>query len=167
MNNAETFWSYFNQKQFDLAQKAFDQIDAKEKQVVLAALFQQSQNLQKPHSVSVLFRKVHENKTFKDFYEAWLPPKTVCDKVIEGNVTYQQFFPAPIRVINAANLNDPKDIVSIGLHWITDEQLAHAMSDPKMAKDGAARGDKISEVADEKQTGIYRVLEDDNLGTPF
>ena len=167
MKEIDLFWDNFHQKKFAEAEQAFERMDAKAKQEIFAALFQQGQNHRKPHSVSVLFRKLHEDKKFDDFYQAWFPSETKCNKQTVGGETYQQFFSAPIRVIHAVNINDPKDIVSIGLHWITDEELEFAMRDPKVAKDGAERGDKISTVADKEQTGVYKVLKDDNLGTAF
>lgn len=167
MSEIEAFWEHFNKKQLSEAQSEFDQLDDQHKQKILAALFQQSQCQRTPHSVSVLFRNLHKGKSFDDFYEAWLPPKEKCDtKVVDGQ-TYHQFFGGPIRVINAVNLDDPDEIVSIGLHWITDEELEFAMNDPASVKSGAERREKIATVADKEKAGIFKVLKDDNLGTAF
>ena len=167
MGNNNAFWNAFHQKEFSDAQLQFDQMDDQSKQNIFSELFQKSQCHGKPHSVSVLFRRLHEDKQFDDFYKAWFPPKEKCDKQIVGGQTYHQFFGAPIRVINAVNMSDPSEIVSIGLHWITDEELEFALNDPKFAKDGAERGEQIATVAEKEQTGVYKVLKDDNLGTEF
>jgi hypothetical protein len=75
---------------------------------------------------------------------------------------YQNFFDGPIRVINAVNFEDHKEIVSIGLHWISDKELHDALNDPKVKKDGDERGDKIRHVAEKEKSGIYKVVKDDN-----
>ena len=167
MDKRKVFWDYFNQKEFDKAQSALDQMDDQDKQKILAQLFQQSQCQRIPHSVSVLYRNLHENKSFSDFYEEWFPPKEKCNKQLIDGELYHQFFTVPIRVLNAVNINDPNEIVSIGLHWMTDKELEHALNDSKTASDSAGRGEKIEKVAERAKTGIYKVLKDDNLGTAF
>jgi|GEM_PF-4414477 len=76
MKVMDLFWDNFHQKKFAEAEQVFEQMDSKARQEVFAALFQQGQNHRKPHSVSVLFRKLHEDKKFDDFYQAWFPPET-------------------------------------------------------------------------------------------
>ncbi len=163
----DAFWENFNNKAFVDAQQVFDQLDAEAKQQLFAELFQQAQCQRQPHSVSVLFRKLHDDKQFGDFYQAWLPPAEKCNKQEVDGQTYQQFFPMPIRVINAIDINDPKQVVSVGLHWMSDEDLEAALSDKQMQSDGAQRGDSIAEAAEKQQAGIYKVVADDNLGVAF
>lgn len=167
MSDTVLFWECFGKKDFVEAEQIFSQLSSKAKQEVFATLFQQSQNQAQPHSVSVLFRKLHEGKEFDDFYQAWYPPKHYCDEIVEGGETYQQFFTVPIRVINAVNVDNPDEVVSIGLHWMTDQDLEVAMSDAEFAKRGAERGEKIATVAQKEQTGVYKVMTDDNLGSAF
>lgn len=167
MSDQTTFWNHFEQKNFAQAEHAFESLSSDDKQAVFARLFQQSQTNQQPHSISVLFRKLNDGKLFEDFYQAWRPPKEKCNPQVEGDVLYENFFPMPIRVINAVNINDPSDIVSVGMHWMTDEQLTSALNNKQTQDDGAQRGDKISEVAEKTHTGIYKVIKDDNLGSPF
>ena len=166
MNN---FWLHFKSKSFQQAQHDFDQLCAEEKQAIFAQLFQMSEYANQPHSISVLFRELHEGKTFDDFHQAWFPPKDALDtQTIDGQV-YHQFFKAPIRVINAANINNPKEIVSVGLHWLNKEQANEfaTMLKGQPDENGKRRGNAISKVADKTRSDVFMVESDENLGTPF
>jgi len=165
--SSDTFWSAFNNKDFTAAEQAMDELDSEAKQAILAALFQHSQNHIQPGSVSVLFRQLDDSHSFDDFYQAWHPAESRCNPIEEGGVTYQQFFQGPIRVINAKSYANPNEIVSIGLHWISDEALQTALNNPKVQEQGAERGDSIAEVAKKTHADIYKVMADDCLGTPF
>lgn len=164
------FWQHFEHKDFIAAQKSLDELDSQAKQKVLAELFQRSQYSATPHSISVLFRELHDDKKFSDFHEAWFPPKDACHPETLYGKTYQQFFQAPIRVLNAVNINNPKEIVSIGLHWLNEEQAQHfAKMMGNAGKDDAnqQRGDSIATVAKKTKSDVFMVQADDNLGTPF
>ena len=166
MNN---FWEHFKAKLFQQAQSDFDDCNDQEKQDILAQLFQMSEYANQPHSISVLFRELHDGKTFDDFHEAWFPPKDAIDtQTIDGQI-YHQFFKAPIRVINAININNPKEIVSVGLHWLTEEQANEyaTMLKGKSDENGQRRGDAIKHVADKTRSDVFIVKTDENLGTPF
>ncbi len=160
------FWQLFNSRNFVQAQLTFEQLSPQEKQSIFAELFQKSQYQQMPHSISVLFRELHAGKTFADFHEAWFPAASTLNTQQQFGQTFHQFFPAPIRVINAVNLENPREIVSVGLHWLTEEQAANMWSavEDKSNKD---RGIEIAKVADRTKTGVYKVESDDNLGTSF
>ncbi len=162
----EQFWQMFGQKDFVESQKIFDAMNQTEKQNTLAELFQKCQYQTRPHSVSVIFRELHNKKTFSDFYKAWFPPKEHTHPKSEFGQVYQQFFPAPVRVINASNLQNPNEIVSVSFNWLTEEQAANIW-DEVNKKSNANRGIPIAEVADKTKWGIYRVESDDNLGTSF
>jgi hypothetical protein len=166
----KAFWQSFEKKDFKTAQQQFSQLSSTDQQAIFAELFQQSQYANTPHSVSVLFRELHDGKTFDDFHEAWFPPEDKCKPITEYGKTYQQLFQAPIRVINALNLNNPKEVVSVGIHWLSKEQGEHFIKMlPNMSQDDTneRRSDAIDEVAEHKQSGIFLVESDDNLGTPF
>jgi hypothetical protein len=168
----KTFWQAFEKKDFIAAQKRLVKLSSEEQEAILANLFQQSQYANTPHSVSVLFRELHDDKNFNDFHDAWLPPEDKCHPLKEFGKTYRQFFKAPIRVINAVNLKNPKEIVSIGLHWFNEEQekgFWEMMKDESLSNDKAnqQRADSVQEVADHKSSDIFLVKADDNLGTPF
>lgn len=162
-----TFFDLFNSKDLEKALKCFETLSKQDKAAVFERLFQASQNREFPGSVSVLFRRLHEGKTFEDFYNAWLPPQSKCHPIEAGGYLYQQFFGGPIRVINAINIADPQEIVSIGLHWVSDAELQNALNNPQVIQDGNERGDKIQEVAEKQKAGIFKVVKDDNLGTAF
>tara|TARA_R110000868_G_scaffold8205_3_gene42444 strand:+ start:35992 stop:36498 length:507 start_codon:yes stop_codon:yes gene_type:complete len=162
---SDEFWSAFQANDMDSAVTALDALSAEDKKSVLSELFQKSQYQQTPHSVSVLFRELHDDKTFDDFHEAWFPPKDKLNPQEVHGQTYQQYFPVPIRVINGVNIENPKEIVSIGMHWMTDEQAKDLMAEA--SKGDKVRGDSINEVAERMKTGIFMVESDDNLGTPF
>jgi len=167
MNSQANFFEQFQMKNFSDAQQIFDELSSADKQAVFEKLFQYSQFQKTPNSVSVLFRKLHDGKQFEGFRKAWFPPEVQCNPTEAGGETFQQFFDAPIRVINAVNIQDPSDVVSIGLHWFPDEDLMAAMQDPNFQQRGQARGERIAKVADKVQAEVYFVKSDDNLGTPF
>lgn len=164
---SKTFWQAFDHKDFKQALVEFECLDPIEKQDIFSELFQKSQYAGIPGSVSVLFRRVKAQNTFDDFYKAWQPPRDSCAPLIEHGMLYQQFFKGPVRVINAVSFDDPKEVVSIGLHWITDYELTQYLSDPDVKMNGDKRGAQIATVADKTHSDIYKVLKDDNLGTPF
>ncbi len=170
ISHLKKFWALFQQKEFSTAVQAFDQLNEETKAHVFAALFQKSEYANKPHSISVLFRQLHDGKTFEDFHEAWFPPEEALNtKVLEGK-TYHQFFPASVRVINAINMHNPKEVVSVGIHWLNEDQASHFDQVLDSLSNSAAnkqRGENIEKVADKTQSGIFMVESDDNLGQPF
>lgn len=166
MNN---FWEHFKGKSFEQAQEDFDDLSAQEKQTIFSQLFQASEYANRPHSISVLFRELHDGKTFEDFHEAWFPPADVINtQAIDGQV-YHQLFKAPVRVLNAINIHNPKEVVSVGIHWLTEDQANEfaKMLAGKSDETGKRRGDAIAHVADKISSDIFIVESDDNLGTPF
>jgi hypothetical protein len=165
----KNFIKHFKNKDFKAAQKEFDTLNDVEKQTIFSRLFQAAEYANRPHSISVLFRELHEGKTFEDFHEAWFPPAdTINTQTIDGQL-YHQLFKAPIRVINAVNINNPKEIVSVGIHWLNEEQANEFSKMLKGQRDetGERRGDSIAHVAEKKRSDVFIVESDDNLGTPF
>ncbi|ABS76989.1 hypothetical protein CbuD7D7780_04340 [Coxiella burnetii] len=166
------FWENFKKNNFSEAQQLFDTLNGAEKQAVLAELFQKSEYHRKPFTVSVLKGKLHDKKSFDDFYQAWLL-EDLSDKVeIHGQV-FQQGFPAPVRVINARNINDPNEIVSIGITWLSskeeEKEFWNYLEKITRGEDpvNEIRHDRIKQVADRELLGLFRVETDDNLGVPF
>lgn len=167
------FWGNFQSKNFSEALKHFDKLNESEKQDVFAELFQKSEYHRKPIMVSVLRGKLHNNKNFDDFYQSWFPTEDMCNpKKIHGQV-FQNHFPAPVRVLNAVNINDPSEIVSIGITWVSSEKEEQALweylqkASQGEDENNEARHDRIKQVADRELLGLFRVETDDNLGTPF
>lgn len=162
-----SFWTYFKVKDFGRALETLNTLTSDEQQLIFEALYQKTGNHLKPHSVSVLFRKLHEGKTFEDFIEAWRPPAEYCHPNEVGGVLYQNFFPAPLRVINAINRENPQEIVSVSLNWLPEEKAESIIEASINCAANFERRDRIAEVADKTGTGIYVVQSDDNLGGPF
>lgn len=166
----EKFWHSFEIKEFSQAQQEFAKLSSEEQISIFGELFQKSQYANQPHSISVLFRELHDGKTFDNFHEAWFPPKDKCRPEKLYDKTYQQFFKAPIRVINAVNMFNSKEVVSVGIHWLDEEQAQHftkMMTTASSDEANVGRADSIDTVADKKSSDIFIVEADDNLGTPF
>lgn len=172
-NQVEKFWSNFQNKDFNAAQKQFDELSEKDKQAVFAELFQKSEFHRQPIMVSVLQRVLHDNKSFDDFYQAWLPTEKMSNKIEIHGQSFQQHFPSPVRVINAININNPKEIISIGITWVANPEEEKSLweyinkNNSEKDKNNQIRHDSIQEVAEGKLLGLFRVESDDNLGTPF
>jgi len=172
-NHKQSFWKCFRAKDFNEALTHFEQLETPEKLQALEALYQQSESHQKPFMVSVLRRNLHDDKSFDDFYQSWFPSDEMCNKIVSGDQIYQQHFPVPVRVINGTNINDPKEIISIGVIWMSNKeeeaQLWEYLEKAKQGEDknNEVRHDKIKNVADGGLLGIFRVETDDNLGSPF
>lgn len=169
----EHFWESFSNKDFQQAQQQFDSLDDTNKQELLAQLYQKTAHQQTPLLVSVLKRELRDEQSFDDFYQAWFPGEEMTNKIEHHGQTYQQHFPLPVRVLNAVNLNDPKDILSIGLTWVNSEEQEQGLwehIDKAKAGDdenNETRHEKIDDVAEGELLGLFRVATDDNLGSPF
>lgn len=164
------FWESFKSQNFASAQDHYEQLSSDEKVEILSKLYQESQNCQTPFMISVLRRKLHEDKSFDQFYKAWHPAAEHCHEIECGGQTFQQVFPSPVRVFNATKLDDNHDIISIGLIWArdeTDKQKLYSYLDQSSDKVNDERHDKIKQKADGELVGIFEVKSDDNLGTPF
>lgn len=174
MKNISQFWQDFNNKNFEQALEILLSADKESQIETLKALYQASSNQKTPFLVSVLRAKLGEDINFEDFYQSWLPPKDTCDPVELSGQTYQQHFKGPVRVMNAINVSDDRDVMSIGLVWAETEADKQAtlefLQNATEGKDEAneRRHDSIKEqVPDRELLGIYLTESDDNLGTPF
>lgn len=90
-------------------------LEATEQQVVLEELFQKSEYHRMPIVVSVLRRTLHNDQSFDDFYKSWFPSKDMCNKIETKGQVFQQHFPLPVRVLNGTNINNPQEIISVGI----------------------------------------------------
>jgi len=167
------FWTHFNNHRLSQAVIEFDNLNKEEKQNVMSVLFQKSEFHRKPVMISILRRHLHDNKTFDDFHQSWLPDDGMCHKIQSSDATYLQHFPVPVRVFNAVNANNSKEIFSIGITWVaneTEEQELWKHTQQTIQgenKNNNTRHDKIKEVADGELLGLFQVITDDYLGTPF
>lgn len=172
-NHLTEFWENFRNKHFSAAQAHLDALSEDDKQGVLAELFQKSEYHRKPVMISLLRRELHEDKSFNDFYHSWLPTEAMSNKIEQHGQIFQQHFPVAVRVLNGINAGNSKDIISVGITWVAnDEEEKGLWEYMQQAGEGEdanneARHDKIQQVAEGELLGIFRVETDDNLGTPF
>ncbi|MEM7446443.1 MAG: hypothetical protein AAF414_24200 [Pseudomonadota bacterium] len=96
---------------------------------------------------SVLVRRLKEGATYEDFREAWLPD--------EG-------FGTSVRVINARSVDNPAEIISIGMVDLPKEELPAALK--QIAESEAVRHERIARVIERTvHKGIYEIVDDDDL----
>ena len=110
--------------------------------------------------VSMLKRKLKEGQTYKDFHNAWLPPGVDANA---PDSKPKNYFPDAVQVINAVNIEDPTEIISIGL---IPAELSDVMEViPTIMETEKQRHDAIEAVADfiENNT-LYQVMEVQELG---
>lgn len=100
---------------------------------------------------SILVRRLKDGATYDDFHKAWFP---------------DQGFGVPARVRNARRVDDPREILSVGLVDVPVEELAVGLE--RVAAAERLRHDRIAEVIESTViTGIYEVLDDyDFSSTP-
>lgn len=158
------FFNSFAKQEFSQALSAFNQLDKKEQEDILQQLYYQSREANTPIAISVLYRKLHDGKTFSDFHNAWLPPSEYTKPFNIGNKLYYHYANVPTRVINAVNIADPKEIISVGMSWCDEKQFGQLLEQVSKAKSNEVRHDKISEVADKISSTIYKVEADTNIG---
>ena len=167
------FWDNFKSKNFEGAQQQFEELDNNEKQEIFQELFQKSECHRTPIMVSLLRRKLNDEKSFGDFYKSWFPQADMCNKIKLGGQVFQQHFPIPVRVINAINIDNPKEVISVGISWVRNNEEERSMlehienASQGTDKNNELRHEQIKEVAHGELLGIFRVETDDNLGTPF
>jgi len=98
--------------------------------------------------VAVLTRRLKEDVGYEEFREAWLP---------------EHGFGTDVRVLNAVNVDDPREIVSIGLiPNVTRKELPAYLE--QVAASEAARHESIDGVIEGfVHRGIYEVVDDVDL----
>lgn len=167
----QQFWKHFSEQDIEKAIVVFESLSTSEKTIVFSELFQKSAFSRNPMVISVLYRELHEGKTFEDFRNSWFPPKEYCHEIKQGGEIFQQVFPAPTRVYNAINTENPNEVLSVGFTWIdSEEQGAQMMEYAKqLGKDklNQERQDNIDEVAKKVSSKMYTLQTSDNLGVPF
>jgi hypothetical protein len=97
---------------------------------------------------AVLVRRLRDGATYEEFKEAWLP---------------ERGFGRKVRVINALNVEDPREIVSIGLMpGATREELPAFLEG--VAASEARRHERIEQVIEGFVfKGIFEVVDDVDL----
>jgi uncharacterized protein YqfB (UPF0267 family) len=89
-------------------------------------------------------RRLKAGKTYDDFLAAWTPDKG---------------FGLPTRVINAVRIDDPQEILSIGLVDLPPDQIEEFK--PKIAAQEAVRHTRIDEVIQETTLHAFYVIKTD------
>jgi hypothetical protein len=100
---------------------------------------------------SILVRRLKNGATYEDFHRAWFP---------------DHGFGVPARVRNARRVDDPRELLSVGLVELPVDELAIGIE--RVAAAERLRHDRIAEVIESTViTGIYEVLDDyDFSSTP-
>lgn len=98
--------------------------------------------------IAVLVRRLKDGVTYEQFREAWAP---------------EHGFGTDVRVLNAVSVDDPREIVSVGLMpGATREDLPAFLE--RAAASEAARHERIDGVIDGfVLRGIYEVVGDEDL----
>ncbi|OGT38673.1 MAG: hypothetical protein A3F12_04610 [Gammaproteobacteria bacterium RIFCSPHIGHO2_12_FULL_38_14] len=171
MSAQQKFWEYFSAQQFEEAINCFQTFSVEDKSAIFSKFFQKTAFSRNPMIISILYRELHDGKTFDDFHQAWFPPKEYCHPIEKGAEVFQQVFPAPTRVYNAINMENPNEVLSVGFTWIdSDEQGQKMMAYAKVGdKDDLnnKRHDNIDKVARKISSKLYELKTSDNLGIPF
>ena len=115
------------------------------------------ENENPPQIVTLLQRKLKENVSYEEFLAAWLPE----------NVSYKgdasHYYDLPVQVINAENLQDPTEIISIALIWADKE--ATMEESKRMAAADKLRQERVALVTDKlNDPKIFEVKNYFNLG---
>lgn len=167
----QQFWDQFSKQKIENALAAFESLSMSEKTDIFSELFQKSAFSRSPMVISILYRELHNGKTFDDFHEAWFPPKEYCHEITEGSETFQQVFPAPTRVYNAVSMENPNEVLSVGFTWIDSDAQKNQMMAyvEQQGKDklNQERIKNIDKVAKKISSKLYELKTSDNLGPPF
>lgn len=172
MLGSNDFMMHFKEKDFSSAVDDFLKLDRDQQKSVLSELFQKSEHHRMPAAMSVNSRQLHDGKTFDDFHRAWLPSGKWISPVEEGGQAYLQFIPeGATRIINAVSLNNPREIITVGFHWVDNreqyEWMLKKVKNIANEPSNQERHDRIKHVADKKTGDFYQVKSDDNVGKPF
>ncbi len=165
MNN---FWKNLHEHNYEEALASLNKSSKEEKVELLKLLHLQARNASMPHSMSVHVRKLKPGKTFDDFYQAWPPEDVDTDPVTIGGKTYTQYFPIPIRVFHAYDMENPDEIVTVSLNWFEDDQkFQKYVEEYSKSESNSRRRDKQAKVIDKTFYKLAKITTDDEIGTPF
>lgn len=160
----QQFFEQFDKQNIEQALTTLKALGENEQLNVLKQLHYQAREAKMPVSLGVLYRELHDGKEFQDFYDAWMPPAGETDPFTVSNTTYHNYFKCPTRVINAINLENPKEIISIGMMWCSKQEFEQGFKEMTASKSNSQRADNISNVAKKISAKIYMVEADTGLG---
>jgi hypothetical protein len=103
--------------------------------------------------ISVLIRRLREGKDFEDFKRAWYP---------------EVGFGVPTRVLAGVNLEDPREIVTVGFTDVAEDRVAEMLAGQAVAAENRRRHQAIDAVIESfpVRAGYLAVDDQDFTGTP-
>jgi len=163
----DTFINYMQAQDFNSAAQLLKNLSEQETAQALQALWE-FQNFA-VNSVSVLKRELKDGHSYNDFHTAWLPPLDKKDITTTSTGVSAHYFPYPVRVINAINIANDKEIISIGLMHLKKEDIlkmqsanSHHQDNSNLPQTNVVRHDQIGEVANKIGETIFFECKDDN-----
>ncbi|MCX5924119.1 MAG: hypothetical protein NTZ68_01720 [Candidatus Dependentiae bacterium] len=167
-NKLDTFLNHIKSQDFQSAAQILSSYNQQEIVIALQAMHEAIQF--KVHSISILKRELNPNTSYDDFHQAWLPPIDKKDVTITSTGVSVHYFPFPVRVINAVNIKNDKEIISIGLMGATKQDIENLQSSStdqykKTLRTETARHDQIEKVSTKVgNTDFFECKDDNNLG---
>ena len=103
--------------------------------------------------ISVLIRRLREGNDFDDFKRVWQP---------------EVGFGVPTRVLAGVNLEDPREIVTVGFTDISADKVGEMLASQAVAAENRRRHEAIDAVVESfpVQAGYLAVDDQDFTGTP-
>lgn len=99
--------------------------------------------------ISVLIRRLREGRDYDDFKRAWYP---------------QTGFGAPTRVLAGVNLEDPREILTVGFTDVATDEVGRLLSDPAVAAESRRRHDAIDAVVESFPIrSLYEAVDDQDF----
>lgn len=162
----DPFLALLAQAEFEQAAKVFCTYPLKEQAKRLeqlnTSLHKSNRATHTPKVLAVIQRQLKDDTRFDQFYEAWQP---TADKTqVDDEHNHFDYFALPVRVINARNIDDPDNILSISMIACDDyEDVFDAFS--ARQSDEQKRAERIALVADKVASNeMYEIISDDILG---
>ena len=117
-------------------------------------------NPSKPKTILVIERKIKKEHTYEEFRKTWLPPGIAVDPAMEP----ANYYPVPVQVINAVNVNDPFEIMSVSL-INEDYQTLFRELGKYEKQDNERRDAQVPLLENEPSWKAYEVRDINELGT--
>ena len=160
--NATDFTALLATGKIEEARQAFLTANKDEQTSVLegiaATLAQQSLSIT-PKSIAFLRRNLKAGKTYSDFLKAWTPEGKQFTPENNNSIDYYGTY---TQVINAQNVQDETEMISIGMTCLNEQKLFKLAADYE--KSDAMRRENISKITENGSAAVYRVLGTYTLG---
>lgn len=132
------------------------------KEEITAMLQNLNSNNFQVNSISLLRRKLKPGFSYKDFYNAWLPPIPASQITHTDQGIQASYFPFPVRIINGFNAENSNEIISIGLMAATESDIQELQYDKELLKTEAMRHDQIKKISRKVGSTLFFSCNDDN-----